>query len=193
MVAEDLCCKAVVSLSFRIFCCFLRWQKRRKQNEVYIRKENLLTCGGTSRTISSRIIVSHTKQLRYRKGLAVRTWVSENSCLKNCCEFITEENVGGKKKCRQHLRPRKRRMLKALSCTCKICVLPTAGAPRKTTFSGPCCHDVSFSPDPSRVNRYAEWCATHFFCIKNSISMEIRLAHFWFTFDALSTNFMLLG
>lgn len=44
----------------------------------------ILTCGGTSRTISSRIMVSHTKQLRYRKGFAVRAWVSEKSCLKNC-------------------------------------------------------------------------------------------------------------
>lgn len=166
------------------------------KTEWSLRKENLLTCGGTSRTISSRIIVSHTKQLRYRKGFAVRTWVSENSCLKNCCEFITKKRRKSetrKEKCRQHLWPGKRWMLKALSCTCKICVLPTAGAPRKTTFSGPWCHDVSFSPDPSRVNRYAEWCATHFFCIKNSISMEILLAHFWFTFDALSTNVMLFG
>lgn len=45
---------------------------------------NVLTCGGTSRTISSRIMVSQTKQLRYRKGFVVRTWVSEKSCLKNC-------------------------------------------------------------------------------------------------------------
>lgn len=51
----------------------------------------LLTCGGTSRTISSRIMVSHTKQLRYRKGFAVRTWVSEKSCLKNCCKLISKK------------------------------------------------------------------------------------------------------
>lgn len=74
--------------------------------------------------------------------------------------------------------------------TCKICVLPTPGAPKNTTFSGPWCHDVSFSPDPSRVNRYAEWCAIRFFCIKSSISMEIRPAHRWFTFTG-STNLML--
>lgn len=99
--------------------------------------------------------------------------------------------------------------------TCKICVLPTPAnkttkklfnsdlktfrrwsnvpeAPRKATFSGPWCHDVSFSPEPSRVNRYAEWCEKHFFSIKSSISMAILLPHFSFTFT-VSTNFMLFG
>lgn len=74
--------------------------------------------------------------------------------------------------------------------TCMSWVLPTPELPRKATLSGPFLHDVSVSP--SRVNRYAEWCAIHFFCIKTSMSIAILFAHFLFVF-ACSTNFMLFG
>lgn len=73
-----------------------------------------------------------------------------------------------------------------------ICVFPTPEEPRKATLSGPFLHDVSVSP--SRVNRYAVWCAIHFFCIKSSMSIAIRSAHFLLfvvVFALLSTNLIL--